>query len=246
MLFQSISVIIPAYNEQSRLPNTIRRAYEYLSGMADDFEIIVVDDGSTDGTARSIKKAASELAGIKLVSNDTNRGKGFSVRRGVLASRGKLVLISDADLSTPIDDVEKLLPFVSEEFSMAVGSRALKESDVALRQTWYREGMGKIFNVFVRSVVFGGIHDTQCGFKLMNGDIAREVFKHCRINGFCFDVEALYVAKKMGYGIKEVPVKWVNSPASRVRIFRDSAKMFFDLFRIRAYGLLGFYDKSKQ
>jgi dolichyl-phosphate beta-glucosyltransferase len=241
MKIDSISVVIPAYNEAQRLPATLRRVHEYLESYAEDFEIIVVDDGSTDSTEDETLKASSKLPGIRLIRNSTNRGKGFSVRRGVLESRGELVLISDADMSTPIEDIEKLTPFVTGDFEVAIGSRALEESELSLRQPWYREGMGKVFNMFVRSIVFGGIRDTQCGFKLMRGDSARKIFQKCRIDGFSFDVEALYVAKSMGYSIKEVPVRWMNSPASRVSILVDPARMFLDLLRIRVYALLGFY-----
>jgi dolichyl-phosphate beta-glucosyltransferase len=241
MQIENISVIIPAYNEAPRLPATLRRIHEYLSASASDFDIIVVDDGSTDATESEVMKAASEFPGIRLIKNETNRGKGFSVRRGVLASTKDLVLMSDSDLSTPIEEVEKLLPFVRDGFELAVGSRAMAESDLAVRQPWYREGMGKIFNALVRALVMGGIHDTQCGFKLMRGEAARKVFGKCRIDGFSFDVEALYIAQTLGYGIKEVPVRWLNSPNSRVRILKDSSRMFLDLFRIRAYRLLGYY-----
>ncbi|MGD2080510.1 MAG: glycosyltransferase family 2 protein [Nitrospirota bacterium] len=236
-----ISVVIPAYNEAPRLPATLRRIHAYLSESALDYEIVVVDDGSSDSTAEETLKTASELKGIRLLDNETNRGKGYSVRKGVLASRGRLVLISDADLSTPIEEMEKLLPFVRGDFDMAVGSRAMEGSELALRQPWYREKMGKAFNLMVRAIAVRGINDTQCGFKLMKGDAARKVFGKCRLDGFSFDVEALFVAKRLGYKIKEVPVRWLNSPVSRVKLLSDPAKMFVDLLRIRVYQLLGYY-----
>ncbi len=242
MQIDSISVIIPAYNEAQRLPITLRRVREYFTAPANDFEIIVVDDGSTDATESEVIKAASEFPGIRLIKNETNRGKGFSVRRGILASTKDLILMTDADLSTPIEEIAKLLPFVQNDFDITIGSRAMAESDLAVRQPWYREGMGKIFNIFVRAMILGGIKDTQCGFKLMRGKAARKVFEKCRIDGFSFDVEALYIARILGYKIKEVPVRWLNSPASRVRIIKDSSRMFLDLLWIRAYGLLGYYE----
>lgn len=241
MQIDSISVIIPAYNEAQRLPVTLRRVHEYFTAPANDFEIIVVDDGSTDATESEVMKAASEFPRIRLIKNETNRGKGFSVRRGILASTKYLILLTDADLSTPVEEVVKLLPFVQNDFDMAIGSRAMAESDLAVRQPWYREGMGKIFNILVRILVMGGIKDTQCGFKLMKGKAARKVFEKCRIDGFSFDVEALSVARFLGYRIKEVPVRWLNSPASRVRIVKDSLRMFLDLLWIRVYTLLGYY-----
>jgi dolichyl-phosphate beta-glucosyltransferase len=159
----------------------------------------------------------------------------------VLSSSGALVLISDADLSTPIDEIEKLLPLISKECDIAIGSRGLPSSDIQVRQPWYREGMGKIFNTFVRLFVIGGIQDTQCGFKLFKGDVARRLFTASIITGFSFDVEILFLARKKGYTIKEIPVRWLNSPNSRVRLMRDPVFMLFDLIRIRMYWLLNKY-----
>jgi dolichyl-phosphate beta-glucosyltransferase len=240
-MVEALSVVIPAYNEALRLPATLRRIHAYLEEAAPDHEIIVVDDGSTDSTAERTLEAASELRGIRLINNEVNRGKGYSVRRGVLSSRGQLVLISDADLSTPIEEMEKLLPFVRGGFDFAIGSRGMKESDIAVRQPWHREKMGKTFNLMVRAIAVRGIRDTQCGFKLMRGDAAREVFGKCRLDGFSFDVEVLFVARGLGYKIREVPIRWLDSPSSRVRLLSDPAKMLVDLLRIRAYQLLGYY-----
>jgi len=242
MRIRYISVIIPAYNEENRLPATLKRVHEYLVSKADEFEIVVVDDGSSDTTESEVMRASTEMPGIRLVKNGANMGKGFSVRQGVLASRGELVLISDADLSTPIEEVEKLIPFVEGEFDIAIGSRAMKESELAVRQPWYREGMGRAFNALVRSLVIGGLSDTQCGFKLISKEAAKRIFERCRIDGFSFDVEVLFLAERLGYRIKEVPVKWLNSPASRVRIFRDSTRMFLDLLIIRLNALFGKYS----
>jgi dolichyl-phosphate beta-glucosyltransferase len=241
MADKGISVIIPAYNEQERLPGTLQKIHDYFRDTPEGFEIIVVSDGSTDSTASEVLSMASELSGIRLLMNDKNMGKGFSVRKGVLDSGGDLVLISDADLSTPVEDMEKLLPFLRGDYEIAIGSRGMKKSDIAIRQPWYREGMGKVFNLLVRLLVVGGIKDTQCGFKLFKGEAARRVFKKCRINGFCFDVETLFIAKDMGLRIKEVPTRWLNSPVSKVSIPGDPVKMFSDLFRIRVYKALGYY-----
>jgi dolichyl-phosphate beta-glucosyltransferase len=150
--------------------------------------------------------------------------------------------MSDADLSTPIEEVEKLLdPILSEGYQVAIGSRALPGSDVRVHQPWYRENMGKVFNLFVQALVIGGIKDTQCGFKCFTGRAAKAIFSRQALDGFSFDVEALFIARKLGYKIKEVPIVWINSPASRVHVLRDPARMFTDLFKIRLWDLRGRY-----
>ena len=236
-----ISIVIPAFNEEDRLPNTVHKIHEYLKERDEKFEIIVVDDGSTDKTARLVDQLETTLGDIKLLRNEINRGKGFSVRKGVLASSGSVVVISDADLSTPIEELYKLLPYHEKGFEIVIGSRGLKESDIVERQPWYRERMGKIFNFIVRSVAVDNIKDTQCGFKVFRTGAAQKIFRVCRVDRFCFDVEVLFIARKMGYGIKEVPIKWINSPNSRVRILRDSLKMFIDVFAIRLNWMRGLY-----
>ncbi len=239
----SLSVVIPAYNEESRLPDTLRALSDYLRGNFKEYEIIVVDDGSSDGTSAVVGTMGRELHNLTLISYPSNAGKGHATRRGVSASKGDLVLTCDADMSTPIREYEKLLPFVRDDFDIAIGSRGLRDSDIAVRQPWYRERMGRMFNAFVRALVVGGIKDTQCGFKLFKGDIARSLFKGNIIDGFAFDVEILFLAKRKGYRIKEVPIRWLNSPNSRVKIISDSLKMFGELLRIRANWLCGRYNK---
>ncbi len=239
----SLSVVIPAYNEEARLPGTLRALSDYLRGSFKEYEIIVVDDGSSDGTASVVGTMGRELPNLTLISYPVNAGKGHATRRGVFASKGDLVLTCDADMSTPIREYEKLVPFVRDDFDIAIGSRGLRDSDIAVRQPWHRERMGKIFNSFVRALVVGGIKDTQCGFKLFKGDVARSLFKSNIIDGFAFDVEILFLAKRKSYRIKEVPIRWLNSPDSRVKIMRDPMKMFVELLRIRTNWLLGKYNK---
>ena len=238
----SISVIVPAYNEEARIVPTLERLCEYLGERFPGYEIIVVDDGSTDNTSRVVKNLILKSCDIKLIQSPKNMGKGHAVKTGVLASKGGLVLICDADLSTPVEEVEKLGHFMKEGFDIAIGSRGLRDSDIAVRQPWHRERMGKIFNVFVRNLVMGGIRDTQCGFKLFRGDVSRELFAKCRIHGFSFDVEVLFLAEKAGYKIKEVPIRWLNSPHSRVTLISDPVSMFLELFRIRLNWLLNRYN----
>ena len=237
-----ISVVIHAFNEADRLPPTIRKIWEYLNKNFNKFEIIVVDDGSRDSTASEVESLIKTMKGIKLLRNNTNIGKGCSVKTGVLASSGNIILITDADLSTPIEELEKLAEWVNRGFDIVIGSRGLKDSDIAIRQPWYREKMGKIFNLLVRAVIIGDLKDTQCGFKLFRGSVAKEVFKKSIINGFSFDVEILSIASRSGFSIKEVPVRWLNSPHSTVSIFRDPLIMFFDLVRIRLNHMLNIYN----
>lgn len=241
----SLSVIIPAYNEESRIGPTLQYMSGYLKDKFRDVEIVVVDDGSSDNTGAVVEGMSSELGGIRLISYLVNRGKGHAVRRGMLECRGELVLFSDADMSTPVEELEKLLPPLREGFDIAIGSRGLRDSDVRLRQPWYRQSMGKTFNLMVRLLTVGGIRDTQCGFKLFRGEVARNLFRKTLIDGFAFDVEVLFLAVRNGYKIKEVPVKWFNSPGSKVRIIRDSFGMFVELLRIRAYHSLGATSSEK-
>jgi dolichyl-phosphate beta-glucosyltransferase len=237
----NISVIIPAYNEEQRIAPTLERVSGYLGNRGLDYEILVVDDGSTDGTPAVVRAWSGKEPALRLLTNGVNMGKGASVRNGILASAGEQCLISDADLSTPIEEMEKLRDALDEGCDVAIGSRGLKEAEITVRQPWYREYMGKSFNLLVKLLLFRGIEDTQCGFKLFRADAARNIFSRCRMSGFSFDVEALFLAGKMGYRVREVPVRWKNSPASKVRIPRDPALMFLELVRIRLSWLFGLY-----
>jgi dolichyl-phosphate beta-glucosyltransferase len=233
----SVSIIIPAYNEEKRLPGTLSRVKKFLSAAKIRAEIIVVDDGSSDGTAALVKKEKS----VKLVSNKINSGKGFSIKRGALAAKRDIVLFTDADLSTPI---AFLKPFMREHAAgvdVVVASRDIAGSKVKVPQNIFRETAGKIFNLFVRAITGLPIHDTQCGFKSFTRKAAREIFSRQTIPGFGFDAEALFIAKKHGLKIREYPVEWYNSPATKVSFFTDSLRMFAELFKIRFNDLKGLY-----
>ncbi len=240
----SISIIIPAYNEELRIQPTLEKIHSYCAEKFSEFEIIVVDDGSSDNTLSLIRRLGRHLEHINPIHYPNNAGKGYAVRQGVLASKGDLLLISDADLSTPIEELEKLIPYIRHDsYDVVIGSRALEKSDIVVKQPWYREMMGKTFNIFVKVVAVSGINDTQCGFKLFRGYVARSLFSKCTIDGFSFDVEVLYLAKRSGYKIKEVPIRWINSPSSKVELIRDPLIMILELLRIRINSLTGKYTR---
>lgn len=237
-----ISVVVPAYNEEKRLETTLPHLYKSLKRRFFDFEIIVVDDGSVDGTADVVSRFAAKHAGVRLIRYEKNRGKGFAVRTGVLAGQGNYVLFCDADLSTPMREVRKLLGALAEGCDIAIGSRAIRGSRILKYQPFYRVLLGKTFNKFVQLFALPGIFDTQCGFKCFRRQVARDIFSRCRIDGFSFDVEVLYVARKTGFRVREVGVLWRNDPRSTVHPIRHSLQMLKELFAIRLYGLLGRYN----
>lgn len=237
-----LSVVIPAYNEAKRIGATLRKINEYSLKKDYQYEIIVVDDGSSDGTCGLVREIARQIPCIRLLENEVNRGKGYSVRAGILSSRGQLVMFSDADLSTPIQEIDKLATWIDRGYDIAIGSRALPGSEILVRQSWCRQGMGKVFNSLVRLLTVSQIKDTQCGFKLFRKDVAGFLFEKQTITGFAFDVEILFIASKSGYRIKEVPVQWIDSPGSRVHILKDSVAMLSDLVRIQIKCLRGRYS----
>ncbi len=230
-----LSVIIPAYNEEKRIAGTLSAICDYLKTKDFKYEVLVVDDGSSDLTIA--KAEASDLFKentLKVIKNGANRGKGFSIKNGILSSCGDYVLMSDADMSTPIDEFDKLINYTSEGYDIVIGSRSVETSDIRVRQPWYREKMGKTFNFFVKTLLgMKDFSDTQCGFKLFKGDVARDIAEDLKIEGFCFDPEMLYIAGKKGCKVKEVGVIWDNSPESRVTIMASSLSMFLDLFKIK-------------
>jgi dolichyl-phosphate beta-glucosyltransferase len=251
-----LSIIIPAYNEEPRLSRTLARIREYFSarrvqpaaapGFAlDQVEIIVVDDGSQDGTARVAQEWARQFPLLRLISNGDNRGKGYSVRHGMLEARARLALFTDADLSSPIEEIEKLLAALAAGNDVAIGSRALDRSLISIHQSRLRELAGIIFNGFVRALTGLPFHDTQCGFKIFRREQARIVFEQQRIKGFGFDPEILFLAKRHGLRIAEVPVRWAHDPATKVHVIRDSLAMFADLIYIRWNWLQGRYPQRK-
>ena len=228
-----ISVVVPAYNEEHRVGATLRRIGEWLSERCDDPEVLVVDDGSTDDTAGAVAGAARDMPFVRLLPLGCNQGKGAAVRAGMLAARGELILFSDADLSTPIEDAELLLAALDESTPVAIGSRGLRASRLEKRQPIHRETMGRVFNLIVRLLMPLRIRDTQCGFKLFRRAEARRLFGALRTDGFAFDVEVILRAVLAGFGVAEVPITWRNDERSRVRPGVDSARMLKELVTIR-------------
>lgn len=228
-----LSVVIPCYNEQDRLPATVDAIKAYMAARKTDYELILSDDGSTDGTAGVIKAAMNAAGNVRLVQLPHNRGKGRALAEGVAVSTGDRVLLTDADLSTPIEELPKLEARLDSGAGVAIASRAVKGSQVVVHQPIYRVLMGKTFNLIVQAVLLPGLWDTQCGFKLFRGDLARSVFAQLRTDGFGYDPEALYLAKRRGEQIAEVPVVWRHSAPTKVAAVRHSVDMFRDVVRTR-------------
>ena len=236
-----LSVVIPAYNEENRIGATLDSLGAYLTEQKYSSEILVVDDGSQDKTQQVVLEKMDHVPGLRLLENGQNRGKGYTVRHGITEAKGDFVLFFDADASTPIDQVEYFLPKFEQGYDVCIGSRAVTGSDIVVHQPWIRENMGRVFNLFVRLLTMGDFKDTQCGFKAFSAKAANVVFQRQTIWGFGFDVEVLYIAKKFGFRIAEVPIKWINSPDSKVSPTMDALKMFWDLLDIRIKDMKGVY-----
>jgi glycosyltransferase involved in cell wall biosynthesis len=240
---KSISIIIPAYNEEMRLPATLDGVLEYLNTRHfPSSEVIVVDDGSADGTAAIAGRYGKNDPRVRLLKNPGNRGKGYSVRHGMLEADGEWRLFTDADLSAPIEELDKLLAAAKkDDASVALGSRALDRSLIQVHQSFFRETAGRVFNLLMRLLTGLPFWDTQCGFKLFTARAAQEVFQRQRLEGFGFDVEALFIARKLRFRTVEVAVRWSHAEGTKVRMLKDSVGMFADLARVRWNHLRGLY-----
>jgi dolichyl-phosphate beta-glucosyltransferase len=236
-----LSIIIPAYNEEKRIRPTLERVFAFLDAQDYAWEVIVVDDCSSDKTIEVASGASQGRANFRVLRNEVNSGKGASVRRGMLEAKSGLLLFSDADLSTPIEEVNRFIEKAREGFGVVIGSRAIRGANIVTHQPIYRRLMGKTFNKIVRVMLVRGIKDTQCGFKMFTREAAQKIFPLQRIDRFAFDVEALFLARKFGFKIHEMPVTWKDSPLTRISTFRDSFSMFAALFTIRLNNLRGLY-----
>lgn len=226
----NLSIIIPAYNEETRIEKSLIKAIEFLDSSQYSYEIIVVDDGSRDAT---IAKAIQFEPKVRVISQPRNMGKGAAVRTGMLASVGDVCFFTDADFSTPIHEINKLMKFIDAGADICIGSRAIDRSLVKEHQPFYRESMGKVFNYLVQFIALKGIKDTQCGFKAFSRKAVDTIFPMAKIDGFSFDVELLLLARKSGLRIEQTPVEWFNDLRSTVNPINDSIKMIIELFKIR-------------
>ena len=238
-----LSVIIPAFNEEQKIGRTLSRIRGYLTERNFNYELIVVDDCSTDSTPHIVRQMMAEDEHILMLRNGRNRGKGYSVKKGILNARGDYLLYTDADLSTPIEEFDKFTEWLDQGYDIVVGSRVIKGAEILIPQPTYRILMGVLFRTFRRLLMLYHISDTQCGFKCYRREAAYEIFPRQCIRGFTFDVEILYIAHKYNYKIKEVPIRWFNDPDSKVRLIKSSFKMLADLLLVKWNDLRGYYER---
>jgi dolichyl-phosphate beta-glucosyltransferase len=238
----SVTVVIPAYNESARIEPTLRAVVACLRDGGRDFEVLVVDDGSRDETSALVEGLRSELKELRLIRLAQNHGKGYAVRTGVLNSRRDVILMCDADLVTPIEELARLEGAVASGADLAIGSRETRAPDVSVEARWYRRVMGRTFHAIVELLAVRGFKDTQCGFKLFRGPVAQDLFTRMRMDGYSFDVELLVMAQRGSYRVVEVPVNWTHQPGSKINLVTDSLRMLADLVRIRRNCVRGVYD----
>jgi len=232
----SLAVIIPAYNEDQRIGPTMLRVAEYFAEYPDSWAVYVVSDGSKDSTNQLVNDFAAQNANFHLIDYSPNRGKGYAVRKGMLQIEADYLLFSDADLAAPIEEITKLQAHLTNQVHIAIGSRPLKDSKLEIRQPWYREMLGRMFNKAVQLMAVKGIDDTQCGFKIFRNDVAKDIFSRCKLDGFGFDFESLIIARDLGYDIAEVPIRWSHQEGSKVVLLRDGPRMLRDLVKLRMWG----------
>ncbi len=230
---KDLSIILPAYNEEKRIGSTLKKINDYLSKSTYSYEIIVADDGSTDETVNLVKNLQQNMPNIRIVCCETNKGKGQAVRVGMLAAEGQIRLFSDADGSTPIDELEKILaPIINGQAKISIGSRYLSESEITKSQPFYRRVWSRFANQIVQKMLLPGIVDPNCGFKAFEAETTHRIFSQCTVNEWSFDLEVLGLARKLGISVAEVPVKWIHDEASKGKI-RHLPQEIRNLFEIR-------------
>ncbi len=238
-----LSIVIPAYNEERRLPQTLESVITYLQQQSYKYEVIVVDGGSVDRTSQVVKDFQKDQSRLRLIRLPKNKGKGFHVRTGILDSRGRFIIFTDADLSTPIKEVEKLWPLFEEGIDVIIGSRRSAGSRIVEPQNWLRRFMGRTYNRLNKWLGIRDVEDVPCGFKGFQKEAAERIFQATRLNGFSFDAEVLYLTqRKYNLRWRQVPIEWKHSGGSKVHILRDPAAMILDLIKIKLYDLRGLYN----
>lgn len=242
---KDLSVVIPAYNEESRIERTLKRIQEYLSGRKLAFEVLVVDDGSRDGTARKVEGIRASFPELKLLRLPANQGKGSAVKAGMLAAEGKFILMTDADLSTPIEELARMEQALGDGFDIAIGSRRAQGARVVKSQPWLRQNIGVAFGFLTGLVVPTGFEDTQCGFKYFRAEAAQKIFPLQTVKGLPFDLEVLALAEKLGIKIIEVPVDWYDVEGSKVRPIAHLPRVIREVLKIRWNFIRGKYFDQK-
>ena len=235
-----LSIVIPAHNEETRLPGTLEQVFRFLEGQDFSAEVIVVENGSNDRTYEIARGFAKEHPTLRVIQNDW-RGKGLAVQRGVKEAKGEYVFLCDADLSMPIEEIGKFLPPQLQNMDIAIASREAPGS-VRYNEPYYRHLTGRVFNTLIRWLVLPTLQDTQCGFKCIRAEVARDIFRYQTLTGWAFDVELLFIARHHGYSIVEIPIHWYFNADSKISVFRDSLRMFLDLLAIRRNARRGLYD----
>lgn len=235
-----LSIVIPAHNEESRLPGTLEQVFRFIEKQSFASEVIVVENGSTDRTYEIAQEFTKKNANLRVIQNDW-RGKGLAVQRGVKEARGEYVFLCDADLSMPIEEISKFIPPQLQNVDIAIASREAPGA-VRYHEPYYRHFTGRVFNTLIRWLVLPTLQDTQCGFKCIRANVARDIFRYQTLTGWAFDVELLYIARHHKYQVVEIPIDWYFNADSKISIFRDSLRMFLDLLLIRRNARRGLYD----
>jgi len=238
-----LSIIIPSYNEATRIPHTLETVTQYVQTAGHPAEIVVSDDGSTDETLSVVQELQKTVPFLRAIAFKENSGKGHAVRKGIMSAQGKYILMTDADLSTPVEEFDCFLPYLEQGVDIVIGTRKHKDATILQHQPIWRESMGKVFTWISNTVLGLDVSDFTCGFKAFEAKAARQIFSQQKVNRWAFDSEVLFLARLYGYQVVEVPVHWKNSPETKVRIIKDTIVSFLSLFAVRVHRILGHYEK---